>query len=171
MWDLENSLKLISSKNQLLAGTSSRAISVSNSSLRAISSAFFLWGYKWDIAEDPLGVQDMKYFWDELLSPVSGVEEAARHGQVEVLYFIEMCWNVPFYEVTTTYHVLALCQSLHTWGHCSQVCKGFVALHQNVLGYPVCQFLVRNAAFLQPLSQFVCIIDKQLSSLLIWAKE
>ena len=41
--DLLRLLKLISSKNWLLAGTSSGASPASNSSSRAISSAFFLW--------------------------------------------------------------------------------------------------------------------------------
>ena len=41
--DLLRSLKLISSKNRLSAGTSSGASPASNSSSRAISSTFFLW--------------------------------------------------------------------------------------------------------------------------------
>ncbi len=43
--DLLRSLKLISSKNRLSAETSSSASPASNSSLRAILSAFFLWRY------------------------------------------------------------------------------------------------------------------------------
>ncbi len=79
--------------------------------------------------EDPLGVRDVKYFRDELLSPIGAVEEAAKHGQVEVLYFLEMCQNVPFHEVAIAYNILTLCQSLHTRGHYSHTCKGFVAPH------------------------------------------
>ncbi len=44
--DLLRSLKLISSKNWLSAGTSSGASPASDSSSRAISSAFFLWRYQ-----------------------------------------------------------------------------------------------------------------------------
>ena len=41
--DLLRSIKLISSKNRLSAGTSSGASPASDSSSRAISSTFFLW--------------------------------------------------------------------------------------------------------------------------------
>ncbi len=81
------------------------------------------------VAEYPLGVCDVENFGDKLFSPFGTVDEAAGHCQMEVLYFEEVYGDVAFHEVAIAYPVLTLSQSLHPWGHCSHVCKGFVAPH------------------------------------------
>jgi hypothetical protein len=98
MWNLGSSLKLISSKNWLSAGTSSRAIPARDSS-------------------------------SSMLCPVGSIKVAAGHGQVKVLYCVEMGQNIPFDEVEISNDILTLGYCLHMRRHCSKFCKWFVALH------------------------------------------
>ena len=50
----------------------------------------------------------MKEFQDESLCPVGSVEVAAGHGQVKILYCIELGQNIPSHEVAISNDILTL---------------------------------------------------------------
>jgi hypothetical protein len=70
-----------------------------------------------EVAEDPLGVCDVKYPRDKLLGPIFAVEVADGHCEMEGLDCIEVSQNVSLCEIPPSDKILTGCKGLELRGH------------------------------------------------------